>query len=120
MSALDFAFTLLKNFNPTASVKAGGAASMLIYAIGLGLVTANVALPVIGVPTMAMVGGAAVVIGHIVTSLVPDSFNQQVNAMASKLNVSVDDLKASLPDVQASYPGDTKPSDTVTNLKLKS
>lgn len=118
MSVTSVALTALKNFQPTTSVVAGGAASVLVYALGSILVAAGVSIPFIGIPTMGMVAIASPLIGHIVTALVPDSVNQQLSGLATKLNVSVNDIKAVLPDVQYEYPGDVKPSGTVTNLKL--
>lgn len=120
MSALNFGLTMLKNFNPGNSVLAGGGASLFIYAIGLALVTGGIALPFIGIPTMAMVGAAAVAGGHIVTALVPDSLNQNLDAAAKKLNVAVEDLKVVVPQAVGLYPGDdSKPIPCINNLNNK-
>ncbi len=110
MSALSFATAVVKNFQPTTSVLAGGAASILICGIGAVLVAAGVAIPPIGflgltaaTPlTMTMVMSAAVPIGHIVTALVPDSVNQQLNGLAQKLQIDVGKLKSIIP--QPDYP----------------
>lgn len=105
MSALSFATAVVKNFQPTTSVLAGGAASILVCAFGAVLVAAGVAIPPIGflgltaaTPlTMTMVTSAAVPIGHIVTALVPDSVNQQLEGLAKKLQVDVESLKNVIP-----------------------
>lgn len=110
MSALSFITAAVKNFQPTTSVLAGGAASIIVCAIGAVLVAAGVAIPPIGflgltaaTPlTMAMVTTAAVPVGHLVTALVPDSLNQQLQALAQKLQINVEKLKRIIP--QPDYP----------------
>jgi hypothetical protein len=105
MSVLSLITAAVKNFQPTTSVVAGGAASILVTALGAVLVAAGVAIPPIGILgltvatplTMTMVMSAAVPIGHIVTALVPDSINQQLNGLASKLQIDVSKLKSFIP-----------------------
>ena len=105
MSALSFIAAAVKNFQPTTSVMAGGAASILVCALGAVLVAAGVAIPPIGILgltaatplPMTMVTGAAVPIGHIVTALVPDSLNQQLNGLAQKLQIDVGKLRQIVP-----------------------
>lgn len=105
-SVLSMASSALKNFNPTASVLAGGGASLLTFAIGCALVAAGVSLPVIGPITMTMVAAAAPTIGHIVTAFVPDTYNQQVNALATKVETSVENIKSIIPQTYQEYPKD--------------
>lgn len=119
MSAFSIFKGAVMNFQPTNSVLAGGAASVLVYAIGACLVAGGVSIPYIGVPTMAMVGLASPVIGHVVSAFVPDSDKQLVSGLANKLRISVTDIRNVLPQFEDSFPGDVKPSGTVTNLKLK-
>lgn len=110
MGALSFITKAVKNFQPTTSVLAGGAASVLVCGIGAILVAADVAIPPIGflgltaaTPlTMSIVTSAAVPIGHLVTALVPDSLNQQLNALAKKLQIDVERLRKIIP--QPDYP----------------
>jgi hypothetical protein len=110
MSALSFVTAVVKNFQPTTSVLAGGAASILVTALGAVLVAAGVAIPPIGLLglttatplTMTMVMSAAVPIGHVVTALVPDSLNQQLTGLARKLQIDVDKLRNLIP--QDVYP----------------
>lgn len=99
-SVLGIASSALKNFNPTASVLAGGGASLFVFAVGCALVAAGISIPVLNVPiTMTMVAAAAPTIGHLVTALVPDTLNQQINALAKKLCTSASNLKAVIPQV---------------------
>jgi hypothetical protein len=49
MSALSLITAAVKNFQPTTSVLAGGAASILVTAIGAVLVAVGVAIPPIGI-----------------------------------------------------------------------
>jgi hypothetical protein len=51
---------------------------------------------------MTMVMSAAVPIGHVVTALVPDSLNQQMNGLAQKLQIDVAKLRSVIP--QPDYP----------------
>jgi hypothetical protein len=105
MNALSLAASALKNFQPTTSVLAGGAASILACAVGAVLVAAGIAIPPIGflglttaTPlTMTMVMSAAVPIGHVMTALVPDSVNQQLNGLARKLQIDVEKLRSFIP-----------------------
>lgn len=106
-SVISIASSALKNFNPTTSVLAGGGASILVFAIGCVLVSAGVAIPVLNIPiTMTMVAAAAPAIGHIVTSFVPDSYNQQINALAAKVKTSAENIKAIVPQTYVEYPQD--------------
>ncbi|MDE1901300.1 MAG: hypothetical protein KGI37_06635 [Alphaproteobacteria bacterium] len=115
MNALSLVTSALKNFQPTTSVLAGGASSILVCAIGAILVAAGVAIPPIGILgltaatplTMTMVMSAAVPIGHVVTALVPDSVNQQLNGLAQKLQVDVEKLRSFIP--QEYYSADDFP-----------
>ena len=117
MSALSLITAAVKNFQPTTSVLAGGAASIITCAIGAVLVAAGIAIPPIGILgltastplTMTMVMSAAVPIGHVVTALVPDSVNQQLNGLAQKLQVDVGKLKSFIP--QEYYSDDDFPKD---------
>ena len=117
MNALSLVTSALKNFQPTTSVLAGGASSILVCAIGAILVAAGVAIPPIGILgltaatplTMTMVMSAAVPIGHVVTALVPDSVNQQLNGLAQKLQVDVGKLRSFIP--QEYYSPDDFPKD---------
>lgn len=105
MSALSLITTAVNNFQPTKSVLAGGAASILVCAIGAVLVAAGIAIPPIGflgltaaTPlTMTMVTSAAIPIGHLVTAIVPDSANQYLNGLAKKLQVDVENLRSYIP-----------------------
>lgn len=116
MSALGFGLSALKNFQPTTSVLAGGAASIAIYGAGTLLVTAGIALPFIGIPTMAMVGVASVIGGHLITALVPDSTNQNLNALAAKGVAAIKDIQSDIPQIEYSFPGDVRPSASATNI----
>lgn len=110
MSTLSLIASAVKNFQPTTSVLAGGAASIITCAIGAVLVAAGVAIPPIGflgltaaTPlTMTMVTSAAVPIGHLVTALVPDSVNQHLNGLAQQLQIDVEKLRNVIP--QPDYP----------------
>src|SRR5690349_21068941 len=94
-----------KNFQLTNSIATGGGASVLIYAAGAALVSVDFVVPGIGIPlTMSMVGAAALVGGHVVTALMPDSVKQQVDALGKKIGVQVSDLKTMVPQIEASYP----------------
>lgn len=107
MSALSILTGAVKNFQPTTSVMAGGAASILTCAIGAILVASGVALPLgIGLITMTQVYAASPIIGHIVTMLVPDSVNQQISGLANKLQVAVSDIKIVTPEAAYVYPPD--------------
>jgi uncharacterized membrane-anchored protein len=88
MSALSLITAAVKNFQPTTSVLAGGAASILVCAIGAVLVAVGVA---------------------IVTALVPDSVNQQLNGLAQTLQVDVGKLKSFIP--QEYYSDDDFPKE---------
>ena len=117
MSALSLITAAVKNFQPTTSVLAGGASSVLVCAVGALLVAAGIAIPPIGflgltaaTPlTMTMVMSAAVPIGHVVTALVPDSVNQQLNGLAQKLQIDVGKLRSFIP--QEYYSDDDFPKD---------
>lgn len=113
-SVLGIASSALKNFNPTASVMAGGGASLLVFIAGCALVAAGVSIPVLNVPiTMTMVAAAAPAIGHFVTALVPDTYNQQINALAKKVGAEVSDIKAVVPQVYSApsdFPGYKDPA----------
>lgn len=119
MGALSMATSALKNFQPTASVMAGGGASLITFAIGCALVAAGISIPVLNIPiTMTMVAAASPTIGHFVSSIVPDTYNQQINAIATKLKTSVDNVKVALPQTY-SAPEDFKnppPIPTPNNL----
>lgn len=123
-SAFSIATGAVRNFQPTTSVLAGGAASIIICAIGAILVAFGVVIPPIGflglataTPlTMTMVMSAAVPIGHIVTSCVPDSVNQQLNGLAKKLQVAVQDIKVITPQVTYTYPTDKVDGISTGNL----
>ncbi len=105
MNVLGLAVSALRNFQPTTSVLAGGAASVITCALGAVLVAAGVAIPPIGIfgltaatpLTMTMVMSAAVPIGHVVTALVPDSVNQQLKGLAQKLRIDVEELRSFIP-----------------------
>ena len=87
---MGFLAAFFKNFQLTNSIAAGGGASVLIYAAGAALVAANVVVPGLGIPlTMGMVGAVALVGGHVVTALMPDSVKQQVDALGKKIGVQV-------------------------------
>lgn len=116
MGALSIVAGALKNFQPTNSVIAGGAASVLVYMAGCALVAAGIAIPIVGPVTMSMVAIAAPLAGHAVTSLVPDSVNQNLNALAAKLKTNVDNLKAVIPQVQALYPSGKNGATNVTPI----
>jgi hypothetical protein len=81
------------------------------------LVAAGIAIPPIGILgltaatplTMTMVMSAAVPIGHVVTALVPDSVNQQLNGLAQKLQIDVGKLRSFIP--QEYYSDDDFPKD---------
>lgn len=117
MNALSLVTTALKNFQPTQSVLAGGAASIITCAIGAALVAAGVAIPPIAflglttaTPlTMTMVMSAAVPIGHLVTAIVPDSVNQHLNGLAKQLQIDVGKLRSFIP--QEYYSDDDFPKD---------
>jgi len=107
MSVLNILGAALKNFSPDQSIYAGGAASVATVAIGAVLVAMNVTVPILGVPlTMAMVTSAAIPIGHLVSSFIPATYNQQVTALARKVGAEVEDVKALVPSVEYTYPGD--------------
>lgn len=107
MDALATAKKTLANYTPPASVLAGGGASILIFLVGCALVAGGVTLPLgIGPVTMTMVAAAAPLVGHFVTTLVPDTYNQQINALAKKVDASVEDLKEVVPQVAYTYPTD--------------
>lgn len=111
-SALGVATGALKNFNPTASVLAGGGASVIVFAIGCILVATGVSIPFLNIPiTMTMVAAAAPTIGHIVTAFVPDTYNQQINALAIKVKTSAENIKSIIPQTYAEYPVDTRLSE---------
>ncbi len=104
-SPLAIGMAALKNFTVTDSIKAGGAASILTVAIGSLLVALGVSVPFLDVPlTMAMVTSAALPIGHIVSALVPDSYNQQLTSLATKLQTNVENIKMVLPQAVHDYP----------------
>ena len=116
MSALSLITAAVKNFQPTTSVLAGGAASIITCAIGAVLVAAGIAIPPIGILgltastplTMTMVMSAAVPIGHVVTAIVPDSVNQQLNGLAQKLQGAADKVTpvdAPPPDLAENFEG---------------
>ena len=52
MSALSLITSAVKNFQPTTSVLAGGASSVLVCAVGALLVAAGIAIPPIGFPEL--------------------------------------------------------------------
>ena len=79
------------------------AAGIAIPPIGILGLTASTPL------TMTMVMSAAVPIGHVVTAIVPDSVNQQLNGLAQKLQVNVEKLKSFIP--QEYYSDDEFPKD---------
>jgi hypothetical protein len=112
---MGFLAAFFKNFQLTNSIAAGGGASVLIYAAGAALVAANVVVPGLGIPlTMGMVGAVALVGGHVVTALMPDSVKQQVDALGKKIGVQVSDLKTMVPQIEASYPPQSSPPTTLT------
>ena len=116
-SPLSIVTGAVKNFQPTTSVMAGGAASILTFAAGCALVAAGIALPFgLGPITMTMVAAAAPVVGHVVTSLVPDSVNQTLQGLANKLQIAVADIKIVTPEVEYTYPGDPTTPPTPNNL----
>lgn len=118
MTALAVASSSLKNFQLSASVIAGGGASVLTIAVGAILVALGVTVPFIGIPlTMTMVTSAAVPIGHIVTALVPDTYNQQINALASKVQTDVETLKMIVPQVECTYPADKETGIVTGNMQ---
>lgn len=112
-----------KNIQFSASVVAGGAASVLIYALGATLVAAGViapaiTLPVIGITlsTITLFSTAAIPIGHLVTAIVPDSVNQQIAALAANLPK----YQAMIPDVESgpsAYPDAPPATQTPSNIK---
>jgi hypothetical protein len=119
--------SVVNNYKPDASVLAGGGASLLVFLAGCALVGAGVAIPPISILgihliaastpiTMTMVAAAAPAIGHLVSSFVPATYNQQLNQFATKIGTDVDNLKAWVPQIQKSYPGDPKSPPSVTNI----
>lgn len=134
-SALSVVVGTINNMSKIpASVAAGSSASFLIFLAGAALVAAGVAIPPISIfglhliavstpITMTMVGAAATALGHVVTTIVPDTYNQQINALAKKVQTSVEDLKEIVPKVEDTYPTDTalrgnmaeRPSDSNIN-----
>lgn len=117
MTALGIATGALKNFVPPASVLAGGGASILVFAAGCALVAAGMSIPILNIPiTMTMVAAAAPAAGHLVTMLVPDTLNQQINALAKKTLVKAEDIRAVIPQTYQQYPGDVAPPIIQTNL----
>lgn len=109
-SVLNIAAGALKNFNPTASVLAGGGASLIVFAVGCGLVAAGIVIPGLGPVTMTMVAAAAPTIGHLVTAFVPDTYNQSINQLADKVKIDAENIKALVPQV---YPNDYPSNKTV-------
>lgn len=105
----------LANFKPDAGVLAGGGASLLVFLAGCALVGAGVAIPPISIfgahliatsipLTMTMVAAAAPTIGHLVSSFVPATYNQQIDALAKKIGTDVENLKAVVPVLQEEFP----------------
>lgn len=95
--------TTLKGVQVPNSVKAGAAASILIYVAGAVLVASGFAFPpmaILGLSIPAipltdnMVAVIALPLGHIITTLVPDSTKQLIAGLAAKL-----------PSIQAMIPG---------------
>ena len=121
---LSFASAFLKNWQVDNSVAGGTGVTALVVLAGAVAVAAGVTIPPIGLLgltaatplTMAMVMASAAVLGHLATALLPASTNQNLTALATKLNVSVAHLASFVPQIQASYPQDPVPSTTVSNI----
>lgn len=112
---MGFITSVLGNFKPDASVMAGGGASILVFLVGCALVGAGFAIPPISIfgahliatsipITMTMVAAAAPAIGHVVSSFVPATYNQQLDAFAKKIGTDVQNLKAVVPVLQEEFP----------------
>lgn len=117
-SPADILKATLGNFKPDASVLAGGGASLLVFLAGCALVGAGVAIPPISIfgahliaasipITMTMVAAAAPTVGHIVSSFVPATMNQQIDQLAKKIGTDVENLKAIVPVLQEEFPTGT-------------
>ena len=116
-SVIDILGSAVKSFQPTNSVLAGGAAAVLTYAVGDILVAAGFVIPVLNIPlTIGMVATAAIPIGHLVTAIFPDSVNQHLQALATKLGTTVESIKSFIPQFEYTYPGDKPESTTVSNI----
>lgn len=97
-------------FSIANSVKAGGLAGLCALAL---VVLAQRLGVVISPEEAATIVGLA---GALITHLVPDSSKQQIDALAKRLNMTVQALAAKVPEIQAVYPSDLKASTTVTNI----
>lgn len=116
-SAFSILGKAVTQFQPTTSVIAGGAAAVLTYAVGDLLVSLGFIIPVLNIPlTIGMVATAAIPVGHLITALVPDSYNQQLKALAAKLQTTVENVKAFIPQVEYTYPDDKSASTTISNI----
>lgn len=115
MNPLDIVKGALGLYKPDASTWAGGGAAVLTFMAGCVLVAAGVAIPPISILgihlvsasipiTMTMVAGAMPVVSHLVTSLVPATYKQTIDAFAQKIDAEVQDVKTVIPVIQASYP----------------
>ncbi len=115
-NAVSIITTALNLFQPDKSVWVGGGASVLVVALGAVLVALGVAIPPIGILglttatplTMGMFTALAIPVGHLVTSLVPATRKQQIDALAVKIGVDAEHLKSFIPQVVASFPPQTK------------
>ena len=106
MAILDIAVAALKNFTgATDSVKKGGAASVVVLAVGAVLVSLGITLPLgIGILSMAEVQSVALIIGPIVTAITKDSQKQAIDQLADHLQVSASHIQSMIPQIQASFP----------------
>lgn len=113
-SALSIAGSAIKNFQIDQSILAGGAGAIATVAIGAVLVAMNVTVPFLGIPlTMTMVTSAALPIGHFISSVVPATKDQQIDALATRLGVAADHLKSYIPQIVDTFPNPC-PQDTGT------